>query len=175
MLDTCFVHKHLVHTLIRGLNSFSELTKTFLVEVSTFCYSACSIFFSPVFFFIYSSSMIPLAFFASVFINTIQQAVNMGMLVFIIGLIFVSIVGKCVQYYVVVCVMFITSIGSQFILSQLYAHVEFVIYILSFLPPFQFVSAVSSCDLLRYSHKIMCTLRLKPSQTSVRRPVLLMA
>ncbi|XP_065915324.1 ABC transporter A family member 1-like [Dysidea avara] len=77
------------------------------------------------FFFIYSSSMIPLAFFASVFINTIQQAVNMGMLVFIIGLIFVSIV------------------GSQFILSQLYAHVELVIYILSFLPPFQFAKAIS--------------------------------
>lgn len=76
-------------------------------------------------FFIYSSSMIPLAFFASVFLSTIQQAVNMGMLIFIIGIIFISIV------------------GNQFILSQLYAHVSWVVYILSFLPPFQFAKAIS--------------------------------
>ena len=61
-------------------------------------------FFPAVLFFIYSSSMIPLAFFASVFIKTIQQAVNMGMLIFIVGLMFVSIVGKeCMLY---VCVLY---------------------------------------------------------------------
>ena len=54
------------------------------------------LFLPTVLFFIYSSSMIPLAFFASVFIKTIQQAVNMGMLIFIVGLMFVSIVGELV-------------------------------------------------------------------------------
>ena len=39
----------------------------------------------------------------------------------------------------------IRLVGSQFILSQLYAHVAWVVYILSFLPPFQFVSTTVTC------------------------------
>ena len=65
-------------------------------------------------FFVYSASMIPLAFFASVFISTIRMAgwcyivftvlytivafisstVNMGMLIFVIGVMIVMILGK---------------------------------------------------------------------------------
>lgn len=83
---------------------------------------------------------------------------------FIIGLIFVSIVGEILLYNGSDFILIISISGSQFILSQLYAHVELVIYVLSFLPPFQFVSTLGH---VIYTVAHMSLLRLRPSQTLV--------
>jgi ABC-type multidrug transport system ATPase subunit len=77
------------------------------------------------FFFIYSASMVPLAFFASVFLSTVRQAVNTGMLVFVVGL------------------MVISLLSNPFLLTELYQYVEPLVAVLSFLPPFHLAKAMS--------------------------------
>jgi hypothetical protein len=76
-------------------------------------------------FFIYSASMVPLAFFASVFLSTARQAVNAGMMVFVVGL------------------MVISLLSNQFLLIELYQYVKPLVSVLSFLPPFHLVPAAS--------------------------------
>jgi hypothetical protein len=76
-------------------------------------------------FFIYSASMVPLAFFASVFLSTARQAVNAGMMVFVVGL------------------MVISLLSNQFLLIELYQYVKPLVSVLSFLPPFHLAKAMS--------------------------------
>jgi ABC-type multidrug transport system ATPase subunit len=76
-------------------------------------------------FFIYSASMVPLAFFASVFLSTVRQAVNVGMVVFVVGL------------------MVISLLSNQFLLIELYQYVMPLVAVLSFLPPFHLAKAMS--------------------------------
>lgn len=80
-------------------------------------------------FFIYSGSMVPLAFFASVFINTIKLAVSVGIMIFVIGL------------------MVIGLLGNPFLLTQLYINVKPLVYVLSFLPPFHLAKAMADIGL----------------------------
>ena len=78
-------------------------------------------------FFIYSGSMIPLAFFASVFIKSVSLAVSIAMLIFVIGL------------------LVMTLLSNSFLLTQLFATVSVrgLVVVLSFLPPFHLAKAIA--------------------------------
>ncbi|KAL5467673.1 hypothetical protein EMCRGX_G031936 [Ephydatia muelleri] len=78
-------------------------------------------------FFIYSGSMVPLAFFASVFIKSVSLAVSIAMLIFVIGL------------------LVMTLLSNSFLLTQLFAtaSVRGLVVVLSFLPPFHLAKAIA--------------------------------
>ncbi|XP_064399181.1 ABC transporter A family member 1-like isoform X2 [Halichondria panicea] len=78
-----------------------------------------------VLFLVYSSSMVPLAFFTSVFITTVRQAVNTGMVVFVVGM-FVIVI-----------------ISNPFVMTLMYENVPALIIVLSFLPPFHLAKAMA--------------------------------
>lgn len=76
-------------------------------------------------FLVYSISMVPLAFVASVFIGTVKAAVNCGMVVFVVGM------------------MVISLLTNPFLQVQLYENIKPLVLVLSFLPPFHLAKAMS--------------------------------
>ena len=75
------------------------------------------------------------------------NSVSFGMMVFVIGLMIMSLLGKDIYTCIVNMYLYVINslpyyyptVGNPFLLSQLYVYVKPLVYVLSLLPPFHLV------------------------------------